>query len=48
LGDLFGLENKFQDKFSKKPVPPPPANTPTLKVLHLTDIHFDDLYREGD
>lgn len=30
-----------------KPLPQPKKNAPTLKVLHLSDTHFDQYYLEG-
>ncbi|XP_042207356.1 sphingomyelin phosphodiesterase-like isoform X3 [Homarus americanus] len=57
IGDICGTPyNPYHDwhvalpPIPKPPVPrpePPPEGMPTLKVLHLSDTHFDPEYREG-
>ncbi|XP_071516089.1 sphingomyelin phosphodiesterase-like isoform X6 [Panulirus ornatus] len=57
IGDICGTPyNPYHDwrvAFPPVPKPPisipeaPPEGMPTLKVLHLSDTHFDPEYREG-
>ncbi|KAK6619763.1 hypothetical protein RUM43_012528 [Polyplax serrata] len=49
-GDVNGHRWKLKIPGGKPPVvprPPPKSDTPKLRVLHITDTHYDPLYKEG-
>ncbi|XP_059480867.1 sphingomyelin phosphodiesterase isoform X1 [Neocloeon triangulifer] len=53
-GDVYNPYHEWKVSFPPVPKPPivpplvpPKAGTPTFKVLHLSDTHFDPYYQEG-